>query len=153
MSLKPTKATITFDNCIKPIELPVLSGTAGNDVIDIRTLGKHGVYTYDPGFMATAACQSNITYIDGEKGLLLHRGYPIEQLAEHCDFLEVSYLLMYGELPNATQKTEFTSRITGQTMLHDQLSNIFRGFRRDAHPMAVMIGVVGSMSEIGRAHV
>ena len=146
MMTKPTKATITFDNNTKPIELPVLSGTAGNDVIDIRSLGKHGVYTYDPGFIATAACQSNITFIDGDEGVLLHRGYPIEQLAAHCDFLEVSYLLMYGELPNATQKAEFTSRITGHTMLHDQLSNIFRGFRRDAHPMAVMIGVVGSMS-------
>ena len=146
MTTKPTKATISFDNNAAPIELPMLSGTAGNDVIDIRALGKHGVYTYDPGFMATAACQSNITYIDGEKGLLLHRGYPIEQLAEHCDFLEVSYLLMHGELPNAAQKADFTGRITGHTMLHDQLSNIFRGFRRDAHPMAVMIGVVGSMS-------
>ena len=144
--IKPTKATITFDNNSKPIELPVLSGTLGNDVIDIRALGKHGVYTYDPGFMATAACNSAITYIDGEKGMLLHRGYPIEQLAEHCDFLEVSYLLMHGELPNAEQKADFTGRITGHTMLHDQLSNIFRGFRRDAHPMAVMIGVVGSMS-------
>ena len=146
MMTKPTKATITFNNNSKPIELPVLTGTAGFDVIDIRSLGKHGVYTYDPGFMATAACQSNITFIDGDEGVLLHRGYPIEQLAEHCDFLEVSYLLMNGELPNATQKAEFTSRITGHTMLHDQLSNIFRGFRRDAHPMAVMIGVVGSMS-------
>ncbi len=146
MTNKPTKATITFDNNAKPIELPVLSGTAGFDVIDIRTLGKHGVYTYDPGFMATAACNSAITYIDGEAGVLLHRGYPIEQLAEHCDFLEVSYLLMHGELPNAEQKTKFNSRIIGHTMLHDQLSNIFRGFRRDAHPMAVMIGVVGSMS-------
>ena len=146
MTTKPTKATITFDNNAKPIELPVLSGTAGNDVIDIRSLGKHGVYTYDPGFMATAACNSAITYIDGEAGVLLHRGYPIEQLAEHCDFLEVSYLLMHGELPNAEQKSKFNSRIIGHTMLHDQLSNIFRGFRRDAHPMAVMIGVVGSMS-------
>ena len=146
MTNKPTKATITFDNNAKPIELPVLSGTAGFDVIDIRTLGKHGVYTYDPGFMATAACQSAITYIDGDAGVLLHRGYPIEQLAEHCDFLEVSYLLMHGELPNAEQKSKFNHRIIGHTMLHDQLSNIFRGFRRDAHPMAVMIGVVGSMS-------
>ena len=146
MTANLTKATISFDNNAKPIDLPVLSGSLGNDVIDIRSLGKHGVYTYDPGFMSTAACQSNITYIDGEKGLLLHRGYPIEQLAEHCDFLEVSYLLMQGELPNAEQKANFTSRITGHTMLHDQLSNIFRGFRRDAHPMAVMIGVVGSMS-------
>ena len=145
-TLNATTATISFNNGAKPIELPVLSGTSGFDVIDIRTLGKHGIYTYDPGFMATAACQSNITYIDGEKGLLLHRGYPIEQLAEHCDFLEVSYLLINGELPNAAQKADFTGRITGHTMLHDQLSNIFRGFRRDAHPMAVMIGVVGSMS-------
>ena len=146
MTTKPTKATISFDNNAAQIELPVLSGTAGFDVIDIRSLGKHGVYTYDPGFMATAACQSNITYIDGDAGVLLHRGYPIEQLAEHCDFLEVSYLLMHGELPNAEQKAKFNSRIIGHTMLHDQLSNIFRGFRRDAHPMAVMIGVVGSMS-------
>ncbi len=143
---KPTKAIITFNNNAAPIELPVLSGTAGFDVIDIRGLGKHGVYTYDPGFMATAACNSAITYIDGDAGILLHRGYPIEQLAEHCDFLEVSYLLMHGELPNAEQKAKFNGRITGHTMLHDQLSNIFRGFRRDAHPMAVMIGVVGSMS-------
>ena len=143
---KPTKAIITFNNNAAPIELPVLSGSAGNDVIDIRALGQHGVYTYDPGFMATAACNSAITYIDGDAGVLLHRGYPIEQLAEHCDFLEVSYLLMHGELPNAVQKVDFTGRITGHTMLHDQLSNIFRGFRRDAHPMAVMIGVVGSMS-------
>ena len=145
-TLISTTATISFNNGAKPIELPVLSGTSGFDVIDIRTLGKHGIYTYDPGFMATAACQSNITFIDGEKGVLLHRGYPIEQLAEHCDFLEVSYLLINGELPNAAQKADFTGRITGHTMLHDQLSNIFRGFRRDAHPMAVMIGVVGSMS-------
>ncbi len=143
---KPTKATISFDNNSAPIELPVLSGTAGNDVIDIRSLGKHGIYTYDPGFMATAACQSAITYIDGDAGVLLHRGYPIEQLAEHCSFLEVSYLLMHGELPNAKQITDFTGIISKHTMLHDQLSNIFRGFRRDAHPMAVMIGVVGSMS-------
>ena len=144
--MKPTKTTITFDNGAKPIELPVLSGTLGNDVIDIRTLGKHGVFTYDPGFMSTASCSSHITFIDGEKGLLYHRGYPIEQLAEHCDFLEVSYLLMHGELPNAMQKDEFTKTISSHTMLHDQLNNIFRGFRRDAHPMAVMIGVVGSMS-------
>ena len=146
MTTKPTKATITFDNGAPPIELPVLSGSMGNDVIDIRNLGKHGIFTYDPGFMSTAACQSNITYIDGEKGLLYHRGYPIEQLAEHCNFLEVSYLLMHGELPNATQKAEFTNLISGHTMLHDQLNNVFRGFRRDAHPMAVMVGVVGSMS-------
>ncbi|MDX1916313.1 MAG: citrate synthase [Methylophilus sp.] len=146
MATKPTKATITLDNNTAPIELPILSGSLGNDVIDIRSLGKHGVFTYDPGFMSTAACQSNITFIDGEKGLLYYRGYPIEQLAEHCDFLEVSYLLMHGELPNADQRAEFTKLIGSHTMLHDQLSNVFRGFRRDAHPMAVMIGVVGSMS-------
>lgn len=146
MTTKPTKAIITFDNGAAPIELPMLSGSLGNDVIDIRSLGKHGIFTYDPGFMSTAACQSNITYIDGEKGLLYHRGYPIEQLAENCNFLEVSYLLMHGELPNATQKSEFINLISGHTMLHDQLNNVFRGFRRDAHPMAVMVGVVGSMS-------
>jgi len=143
---KPTKVTLTFDNGAPPIELPVLSGSLGNDVIDIRTLGKHGVFTYDPGFMSTAACNSNITYIDGERGLLYHRGYPIEQLAEHCNFMEVSYLLLHGELPNATEKQQFTDTIRGSTMLHDQLNNIFRGFRRDAHPMAVMVGVVGSLS-------
>jgi citrate synthase len=146
MAIKPTKASITFDSGIAPIELPILSGTLGNDVIDIRSLGKHGIFTYDPGFMSTAACNSSITFIDGEQGLLYYRGYPIEQLAEHCDFLEVSYLLMHGELPNADQKSEFTKIISTHTMLHDQLNNVFRGFRRDAHPMAVMIGVVGSMS-------
>ncbi|MDO9052142.1 MAG: citrate synthase [Methylotenera sp.] len=146
MTNRPTTATITFNNGAAPIELPMLSGSLGNDVIDIRTLGKHGVFTYDPGFMSTAACNSNITFIDGEKGLLYYRGYPIEQLAEHCDFTEVSHLLINGELPNAAQKQAFIRTITSHTMLHDQLSNIFRGFRRDAHPMAVMVGVVGSMS-------
>lgn len=143
---KPTKVTLTFDNGAPPIELPILSGSMGNDVIDIRNLGKHGLFTYDPGFMSTAACNSNITYIDGENSVLYYRGYPIEQLADHCDFLEVSYLLMNGELPNAVQKAEFNNTIRSHTMLHDQLNNIFRGFRRDAHPMAVMVGVVGSMS-------
>lgn len=146
MIKKPTKATLTFDNGAPAIELPILSGSLGNDVIDIRNLGKHGVFTYDPGFMATAACNSNITFIDGEQGLLYHRGYPIEQLAEHCNFMEVSYLLLHGELPNVLEKQQFTDTINGSTMLHDQLNNIFRGFRRDAHPMAVMVGVVGSLS-------
>jgi len=146
MKQKPTKVTLNFDNGTAPIELPILAGSLGNDVIDIRTLGKQGVFTYDPGFMSTAACNSNITFIDGEKGLLYHRGYPIEQLAEHCDYLEVAYLLMHGELPNAAEKKQFTDTISGSTMLHDQLNNIFRGFRRDAHPMAVMVGVVGSLS-------
>jgi citrate synthase len=146
MKHKPTKATINFDNGATPIELPMLSGSLGNDVIDIRTLGKHGVFTYDPGFMSTAACNSNITFIDGENGLLYYRGYPIEELAEHCDYLEVAYLLMHGELPKADEKKQFIDTISGSTMLHDQLNNIFRGFRRDAHPMAVMVGVVGSLS-------
>ena len=143
---KPTKATINFDNGATPIELPILSGSLGNDVIDIRSLSKHDIFTYDPGFMSTAACNSNITFIDGEKGLLYYRGYPIEDLAEHCDYLEVAYLLMHGELPKAEDKKQFVDTISGSTMLHDQLNNIFRGFRRDAHPMAVMVGVVGSLS-------
>ncbi len=146
MKQKPTKVTLNFDNGAEAIELPMLSGTLGNDVIDIRSLAKHGVFTYDPGFMSTAACNSSITYIDGEQGLLYYRGYPIEELAEHCDYLEVAYLLMHGELPNASEKKQFTETIGGSTMLHDQLNNIFRGFRRDAHPMAVMVGVVGSLS-------
>ncbi|PKO46563.1 MAG: citrate (Si)-synthase [Betaproteobacteria bacterium HGW-Betaproteobacteria-22] len=146
MNNQPTKVTLSFDNGNAPIELPVLAGTLGNSVIDIRSLGQHGIFTYDPGFMSTAACNSNITFIDGEKGLLFHRGYPIEQLAEHCDYLEVAYLLMHGDLPNAAEKQRFTKKITGSTMLHDQLNNIFRGYRRDAHPMAVMVGVVGSLS-------
>lgn len=145
-TIKPTKVTLSFDNGAPSIELPILTGSLGNDVIDIRSLAKHGVFTYDPGFMSTAACNSSITFINGEEGLLYYRGYPIEHLAEHCDFLEVSYLLINGELPNITQKEEFTRTINSHTMLHDQLTNIFRGFRRDAHPMAVMVGVVGSMS-------
>jgi citrate synthase len=143
---KPTKATLSFDNGATPIELPMLSGNLGPDVIDIRTLGKHGLFTYDPGFLSTASCSSEITFIDGEKGLLYYRGYPIEELAENCDFMEVSYLLIHGELPNAEQRKDFSDTVTSHTMLHDQLATIFRGYRRDAHPMAVMIGVVGSMS-------
>ena len=146
MKNKPTKVTLSFDNGQDPIELPMLSGNLGTDVIDIRSLGKHGVFTYDPGFLSTASCSSSITYIDGEKGLLYYRGYPIEQLAKNCDFLEVAYLLMHGELPSAEQKTTFTSTVYQHTMLHDQLTKVFSGFRRDAHPMAVMVGVVGSMS-------
>lgn len=144
--MKPTKVTLTFDNDSTPIELPVLSGNLGADVIDIRNLGKSGYFTYDPGFLSTASCSSGITFINGDEGLLYYRGYPIEQLAEHCDFMEVSYLLINGELPNSQQKQIFTNTIISHTMLHDQLANIFRGFRRDAHPMAVMIGIVGSMS-------
>lgn len=144
--MKPTKATITFDNDSKPIELPILSGSLGSDVIDIRKLGQHGYFTYDPGFLSTASCSSSITYIDGEKGLLYYRGYPIEQLAEHCDFQEVAYLLINGSLPNPTEKQQFSDTVRSHTMLHDQMNNVFRGFRRDAHPMAVMVSVVGAMA-------
>ena len=124
-----------------------MSGTHGNDVIDIRTLGgKTGYFTYDSGFLSTASCQSKVTYIDGDKGELLYRGYPIEQLADNCNFLEVTYLLKNGELPNAAQKSDFENTIKKHTMVHEQLSKFFSGFRRDAHPMAVMTGVVGALS-------
>lgn len=143
---KPTKATLIFDNGADPIDLPVLSGNLGEDVIDIRALGKHGYFTYDPGFLSTASCSSSITYIDGDKGLLYYRGYPIEQLAEHSDYLEVAHLLIHGELPTANQQQNFNETVRSHTMLHDQLTAVFRGFRRDSHPMAVMVGVVGAMS-------
>jgi citrate synthase len=142
----PTKVTLTFDNGNAPIELPMLEASLGPNLIDIRNLGKHGHFTYDPGFQSTASCRSDITYIDGEEGLLYYRGYPIEQLAEHCDFMEVAYLLFHGELPNSLEKQDFTGKIVNHAMVHDQLTNIFGGFRRDAHPMAVMVGIVGSMS-------
>jgi citrate synthase len=129
-----------------PIELPILSGSTGPDVIDVSALTGKGYFTYDPGFVSTAATESAITFIDGEKGVLLHRGYPIDQLAERADFLEVCYLLLHGELPDATQKAEFDKTITHHTMVHEQLRNFFNGFRRDAHPMAIMIGVVGALS-------
>ncbi|MHB1292468.1 MAG: citrate/2-methylcitrate synthase, partial [Sulfuricella sp.] len=128
------------------IELPLLSGTLGPDVIDIRNLGKHGVFTYDPGFMSTGSCSSKITFIDGDEGILLYRGYPIEQLAEHADFIEVCHLLYYGELPTREQKQVFDFIIRHHTMVHDQVTSFFKGFRRDAHPMAVMVGVVGALS-------
>jgi citrate synthase len=131
----------------KAVELPVLSGSIGPDVIDIRTLyAKTGMFTFDPGFMATAACKSSITYIDGDAGVLLYRGYPIEQLAQHCDFLETCHLILKGELPNAQQKEQFENTIRRHTMVHEQLSRFYSGFRRDAHPMAVMVGVVGALS-------
>ncbi len=142
----PNKVTLTFDDGSAPIELPMLEGTLGPNLIDIRNLGKHGCFTYDPGFQSTASCRSDITYIDGEEGLLYYRGYPIEQLAEHCDFMEVAHLLFHGELPDNTEKQAFTNKIMNHAMVHDQLTNIFGGFRRDAHPMAVMVGIVGSMS-------
>ncbi|MDH4094390.1 MAG: citrate (Si)-synthase, partial [Betaproteobacteria bacterium] len=140
------KATLTLHDGRK-LEFPVLSGSIGPDVVDIRALyGKAGVFTYDPGFLSTASCSSTITYIDGDAGVLLYRGYPIEQLAQQCDFLEVCYLLLNGELPNAQQKSEFDNIVTRHTMVHDQLNRFFTGFRRDAHPMAVMVGVVGALS-------
>ena len=129
------------------IDFPVLSGSVGPDVVDIRALyGKTGVFTYDPGFLSTASCASTITYIDGDQGILLYRGYPIEQLAVHCDFLEVCYLLLKGELPNPKQKDEFVNTVTHHTMVHDQINRFFTGFRRDAHPMAVLVGLVGALS-------
>jgi len=140
------KATLTLHDGRK-LEFPVLSGTIGPDVVDIRTLyGKSGVFTYDPGFLSTASCSSTITYIDGDAGVLLYRGYPIEQLAQHCDFLEVCYLLLHGELPDRKQKEEFVGIVTHHTMVHEQLARLYQGFRRDAHPMAVMVGVVGALS-------
>ncbi len=138
-------ATLTLDDG-RQIQLPILSGTLGPDVLDIRALGKLGLFTYDPAFFSTSSCTSNITFIDGEAGLLYYRGYPIEQLAEQSDFLEVCYLLLNGELPTLEQKTEFNRSITHHTMVHEQLSRFFHGFRRDAHPMAVMVGVVGALS-------
>jgi citrate synthase len=143
-------AKITFSDSDQVIELPVLEGTLGTDVIDTRSLGAHGYFTYDPGFLATASCTSSITYIDGDAGLLYYRGYPIEQLAQHSDFMEVSYLLLYGELPTAQQKADFNNTVRYHTMLHDQMAYFFRGFRRDAHPMAVMVAVVGAMSAFYR---
>ncbi len=138
-------ATLSFDG--KTIDLPILQPTVGPDVVDIRKLYAQGdVFTYDPGFTSTAACDSAITYIDGDKGELLYRGYPIEQLAEKSHFLEVCYLLLYGDLPDAGQMVDFESRVTNHTMVHEQMHNFFRGFRRDAHPMATMVGVVGAMS-------
>jgi len=128
-------------------DLPVISGTIGPDVVDVRKFyADTGMFTYDPGFASTGSCDSAITYIDGDQGILMHRGYKIEELAEHSDFMEVCYLLLHGELPNKTQKSKFEHDITYHTMLHEQILNFFRGFRRDAHPMAVMCGVVGALS-------
>ena len=142
MSAKKVK--ISLDN--KNIDLPMIEGTLGYEAIDISTLNKKHLFSYDPGFTSTAACKSAITFVDGEKGELLYRGYPIEQLAEKCDFLDVAFLLFNGELPTLKEKELYSATINGQSLLHDQLNNVFRGFRRDAHPMAVMVGVVGSMA-------
>src|SRR5664279_905646 len=131
----------------KSVELPILKGTLGPDVVDIRKLyAETDAFTYDPGFTSTASCDSKITYIDGDAGVLLYRGFPIEPLAEHGDFLETCYLLLYGELPTAAQKADFDYLVSRHTMVHEQMSRFFQGFRRDAHPMAVMTGTVGALS-------
>ena len=128
------------------LELPVMEGSLGPDVVNVGSLTANGYFTYDPGFTSTASCESKITFIDGDKGILLHRGYPIEQLAEHSDYLETCYLLLYGELPNAAEKNEFVSIVGKHTMVHEQIRTFYNGFRRDAHPMAIMCGVVGALS-------
>ena len=139
------KATVHIDG-LDPIELPIYSGTAGQDVIDVRTLGAHGYFTYDPGFMSTGSCESAITFIDGAKGVLLHRGYAIDDLAENSNYLELCYLLLEGELPNEAQMAAFVTDITTNTMLHEKIASFFQGFRVDAHPMAMLCGVVGALS-------
>ncbi|MFT6114165.1 MAG: citrate synthase, partial [Oleispira sp.] len=136
------KAHLTIDGLDETLEFPIYEGTLGPDVVDVRSLVAKGVFTYDPGFVSTASCESKITFIDGGKGVLLHRGYPIEELAAHSDFLETSFLLLHGELPTAEQKEEFVKTISNHTMVNEQLVSFFQGFRRDAHPMALMCGVV-----------
>jgi citrate synthase len=147
MKLADNKATLSFSNGSPNVDLPVYHGSVGPDVIDIRKLyAQTGMFTYDPGFMSTAACQSAITYIDGDKGELLYRGYPIEQLATQCDFMETCHLLLYGELPTAEGKNKFSRTVTMHTMVNEQMQFFLRGFRRDAHPMAIMTGLVGALS-------
>jgi len=147
MNTSDNKATLSFSDGSQPIEFPIYKGTIGPDVIDIRKLyAGTGKFTYDPGFMSTASCNSSITYIDGDKGELLYRGYPIEQLAVNADFMESCYLLLNGELPNNVQKQEFVDTVTKHTMVHEQMQFFFRGFRRDAHPMSVLVGTVGALA-------
>jgi citrate synthase len=147
MNTSDNKATLSFSDGSPSVEFPIYKGTVGPDVIDIRKLyAGTGKFTYDPGFMSTASCNSSITYIDGDKGELLYRGYPIEQLAVNADFMETCYLLMHSELPNAEQKAEFVKTVTSHTMVHEQMQFFFRGFRRDAHPMSVLVGTVGALS-------
>ncbi len=141
------KATLSFSDGSASMDLPLYKGTIGPDVIDIRKLyAQTGKFTYDPGFLSTASCNSTITYIDGDKGELLYRGYPIEQLAVNCDFLDTCHLLLYGDLPNADQRTDFHGRVTNHTMVNEQMQFFLRGFRRDAHPMAILTGLVGALS-------
>ena len=147
MKLADNKATLSFSNGSPSIDLPMYHGSIGPDVIDIRKLyGQTGMFTYDPGFLSTASCQSSITYIDGDKGELLYRGYPIEQLATECDYLDTCYLLLNGDLPDEKQRTDFHKLVLDHTMVHEQMQFFLRGFRRDAHPMAVLTGLVGAMS-------
>ncbi|WP_432379612.1 citrate synthase [Duganella sp. P38] len=147
MNISDNKATLSFSDGSASVEFPIYKGTVGPDVIDIRKLyGATGKFTYDPGFMSTASCNSSITYIDGDKGELQYRGYPIEQLAVNADFMESCYLLLNGELPNAKQKQEFVDTVTKHTMVHEQMQFFFRGFRRDAHPMSVLVGTVGALA-------
>lgn len=138
-------ATLNIEG-LDPVELPMYSGTAGQDVIDVGALVSKGYFTYDPGFVSTAACESKITFIDGGKGILLHGGYPIDQLAEQCDYLDTCYVLLKGELPSKAEKAEFEATIKNHTMVHEQLNHFYNGFRRDAHPMAILCGVVGALS-------
>jgi citrate synthase len=141
------KATLSFSDGSPSIDFPIYEGTVGPEVIDIRKLyGQTGRFTFDPGFLSTAACDSKITYIDGDKGELLYRGYPIEQLAQNCNYLETCHLLLYGELPNRAQQKDFEFRVTRHTMVHEQMTRFFQGFRRDAHPMAILVGCVGALS-------
>jgi citrate synthase len=147
MKLADNKATLSFSNGSPSVEMPVYSGSIGPDVIDIRKLyAQTGMFTYDPGFLSTASCQSAITYIDGDKGELLYRGYPIEQLATNCDYLDTCYLLLKGDLPNATEAADFHKLVAQHTMVNEQMQFFLRGFRRDAHPMAILTGLVGGMS-------
>jgi citrate synthase len=147
MNISDNKATLSFSDGSPSVEFPIYKGTVGPDVIDIRKLyAGTGKFTYDPGFMSTAACNSSITYIDGDKGELQYRGYPIEQLAVNADFMESCYLLLNGELPNAVQKEQFVETVTKHTMVHEQMQFFFRGFRRDAHPMSVLVGTVGALA-------
>ncbi len=147
MTPSDVKATLSFSDGSPQMDLPIYKGSVGPDVIDIRKLyGQTGKFTYDPGFLSTASCNSTITYIDGDKGELLYRGYPIEQLAVNCDYLETCYLLLYGELPNPSQKEDFNYRVMHHTMVNEQMQFFLRGFRRDAHPMAVMTGLVSALS-------
>ncbi|WP_110666146.1 citrate synthase [Salinicola halophilus] len=140
------KAKLSIDGVDEAIEFPVYESTVGPDVVDVRSLTAEGFFTYDPGFVATASCESSITYIDGGEGVLLHRGYPIEQLAENSNYVELCYLLMFGELPSSDEYAEFESTLGRHTMVHEQIVNFYKGFRRDAHPMAILCGVVGGLA-------